>query len=434
MDWTRTPGEAGAVVLPRTTEEVSRVLKICSQRRVPVVPSGGRTGLAGGATANGELALSLEKMNRIGPVDNAGRTVRVQAGAVTAAVHEATTRHGLTWPIDLAAKGSCQVGGNLSTNAGGVRVIRYGMSRKWVIGIQAVTMKGDILELNGDLEKNNTGYDLVQLIVGSEGTLAVITEATLRLTRLPKDSGVFLFPLREMADLPKLFEQVTRGPFETLAFEFFSGACLRSVQSKLGRTSRIGDNAPFYALLEAELPTAAAKHACQTWLEDLLGSGVVSDGWAAGSTEEAKEIWGFREGITESLQLSSPIVKKYDVSVAVRKIVPFLTEVEARVAEEGWKIDLFLFGHFGDGSPHLNLLKPPNVSEKQFLSDWAKFEGALFAMLKEQGGSVSAEHGVGCLKKNWLLYSRQPAELELLRGIKNAFDPDGLLNPGKVIG
>src|SRR5215470_18303663 len=211
-DWTRvyTPN-AAAAVFPRSTEEVSRILALASEHRVPVVPSGGRTGLAGGAVAaKQELVLSLARMRRIDPVDELGQTVRVQAGAVTQAVHDHCGEHGLTWPVDFASKGSSQVGGNIATNAGGVRVIRYGLTRQWVLGLQVVLASGAVLELGGALEKNNTGCDLRQLFIGSEGTLGVITEATLKLVRRPERAEVFLFAAADLAGVLRLFRAVRR--------------------------------------------------------------------------------------------------------------------------------------------------------------------------------------------------------------------------------
>ncbi|MGZ5969262.1 MAG: FAD-binding oxidoreductase, partial [Polyangiales bacterium] len=227
-DWTRvfTPAPL-AIAFPRTTEEVSRLMKICSELEIAVVPSGGRTGLAGGAVAaKGEVVLSLARMRRIDPVELLGATVRVQAGAVTEAVHHHCEEHGLTWPVDFASKGSSTVGGNIATNAGGVKVIRYGLTRHWVLGLQVVLASGEILELNGALEKNNTGADLRQLFIGSEGTLGVITEATLKLTRVPTKLDVMLFAVPDLAGVLRLFREARTGPFTISAYEFFTDKCL----------------------------------------------------------------------------------------------------------------------------------------------------------------------------------------------------------------
>ncbi len=431
-DWTRVAADPGPVLLPSSVQEVSSLLKLCREMDQPVVPSGGRTGLAGGAVAaNGEVVLNLSRMNKTYPVDALGRSVRAQAGVTTESLHEHCKSAGFFWPIDLASKGTCQIGGNLSTNAGGVRVIGYGMTRKWVLGLQAVTIDGDILELNGDLEKNNTGYDLVQLLIGSEGTLAVITEATLRLTRLPSLVSVFLFAIPSLEAMMAVFESARQGPFDILAFEFFSERCLLAVKEKLGKTTRFSKEAPFYILIEISHREETARE-MDGWLGGLLENGTALDGMVAHSSEEKKEVWALREGITESLQVKSQ-VRKYDVAVPLRRLLSFLKEVEGLMGTNQLSIDLYLFGHLGDGSPHLNLLKPQGTSDEKFEKDCAKFETLLYPLLKSHGGSVSAEHGVGLLKKNWILFSRSAAELRLYRRIKEAFDPNNLLNPGKIL-
>ena len=400
-DWTKLPGKAGAVALPRTTDEVARLLMLCSQEKIRVVPSGGRTGLAGGAVAAaGELVLSLGRMNQLGTVGFNSRTLRVQAGVTTQAVHEHCAQAGLTWPIDLASKGSSQIGGNLATNAGGVRVIRYGMARKWIAGLQVVTMRGDILELNRDLEKNNTGYDLIQLLVGSEGTLAVTTEATLKLTRLPRDVQVLFFGLPSLESVQHLLENARRGPFDILSFEFFSSLCLKTVEQKLNRHSRLSTDSAFYVLMEIEQGRGdSALDSTSDWLGEVLEQGIVADGLMAGSSQEQREVWGLREGITESIALTGP-VRKYDACVPAEKMVPFLTEAIAIAENGGFPFELYLFGHFGDGSPHLNLVKSDGVKLADYESGCERMEEALFPLLKKFSGSISAEHGVGLLKKN----------------------------------
>jgi FAD/FMN-containing dehydrogenase len=433
-DWTKTAGTAMAVALPRSTAEVVSVVKACRDAKVPIVPSGGRTGLAGGAVGTpGCLVLSTTRLNRLGEVDIVGRSVYAEAGVVTQTLHEHVHAHDLEWPIDLAAKGSSTVGGNLSTNAGGVAVIRYGMTRKWVTGLQAVTIDGDVLELNGELEKNNTGYDLVQLLVGSEGTLAIITGATLKLTRRPRHLCTLLLAVRNFTAVPDLFVESRHLAYDIQAFEFFSNRCLTSVKEKLGRKCRLTVEAPFYVLIELEGEDAYRLQASvEEWVAPLMTQGLVLDGMIGSSSEERKEIWGLREGITESLALSGR-VRKYDVSVPVRHAVEFIDDVKRTIDDQKPVFDLYLFGHLADGSPHLNLLKHPHASMEQFEADGERFEKVLYAILKSHGGSVSAEHGVGLLKKNWLTYSRSATELRLYRSIKHAFDPHNLLNPGKVV-
>lgn len=434
MDWTKTPGKAGAVVLPSSTDQVAKILKLCTEHKVSVIPSGGRTGLAGGITATqGELSLNLSRMNKLEKVDVLGRTVRVQAGATTQALHEHCEAEGLTWPIDLASKGTSQIGGNLSTNAGGVRVIRYGMARRWVSSIQAVLMNGEVIELNQGLEKNNTGYDLLQLLVGAEGTLAVITEATLKLCALPIHSRVFLFSLESFEALRALYQKVRQGPFVLTSFEFFSHECLEKVVSKLHRKSRLQNPSHYYALIDVEMPQVAhSTELMDSWLHDLLEEQIVVDGLAADSSENQKEVWALRESITESLQMSG-LVRKYDLCVPVNKCDSFLKEAKGLFDKMSLPVELYIFGHFGDGSPHLNFLNSQDLSPEEFHKTINSYERELYPLLKAYSGSVSAEHGVGALKKNWVIYSRTPLELEIYRSIKKAFDPLGLLNPGKII-
>jgi FAD/FMN-containing dehydrogenase len=428
-DWTKTPGHPMAVALPRTTEEVSNVLKLCSRHQVSVVPSGGRTGLAAGAVPLcNELVVNLSKLDYIASPSLLSRTVRVGCGAITQNVHHACEKVGLTWPIDLASKGSCQVGGNLSTNAGGLRVIRYGMARKWVTSLTCVRMDGEILELNSELEKNNTGYDLLQLILGSEGTLAVLTEATLKLVPVPEDKNkaVYFFCVDTIEALPQIFEACRKGPFELLAFEFFSAACLKAVEETLHRRSKLTHKGAYYVI--AEVAGDATRDA---WLEALLSQSYLLDSLVAESSEDRRAVWGLREGITESLAARSAI-RKHDLSVPVEKVSTFLKEVETVLKTSGLAIELYLFGHFGDGSPHVNLVCPANEPVDGFNHACDRFEPILFDVLKKSKGSISSEHGVGLLKKKWLKYSRTETELEIFRAVKKAFDPKGLLNPGKL--
>jgi FAD/FMN-containing dehydrogenase len=394
-----------------------------------VVPSGGRTGLAAGAVATeGELVLNLSRLDFLGEVSQLCRTVRVGAGAVTQAVHQHAEKEGLIWPIDLASKGSCQIGGNLSTNAGGLRVVRYGMARKWVTGLQVVTASGQILELNAGLEKNNTGYDLLQLFVGSEGTLGVITQATLKLAPLPSEDGksVYFFAVRDLSGLPFLFEKCRQAPFEILAFEFFSDRCLKAVGEKLGRHSRLKNQGPYYVLTEV-----SGLEDRDAWLETVLSNPLIVDSLEAHSSEERKAVWSLREGITESLALSGAL-RKHDLSLPLPSVAPFLEEVESLLQQGRYALNLYFFGHFGDGSPHVNLLNPPGVPFQEFNEACDRFEPHLFSVLQKYQGSISSEHGVGLLKKKWLPHSRSPAELAIFRGIKSALDPRGLLNPGKI--
>jgi FAD/FMN-containing dehydrogenase len=363
------------------------------------------------------------------PVDVLGLTVRVQAGAVTEAVHQHCAPHGLTWPVDFASKGSSQVGGNIATNAGGVKVIRYGLTRQWVLGLQVVLADGSVLELNGALEKNNTGFDLRQLFIGSEGTLGVITEATLKLTRLPGRLDVFLFAVPDVAGVLRLFREARRGPFTIMAYEFFTDRCLARVQRHRKLRAPFDQPSGCYVLLEIEAGESAAVEA---WLGSLFEQGLVSDGTMAQTSTQAAELWALRESISESLSATG-LPHKNDVALPIAALEGFCAELDAvfEARYPGWEIALF--GHIGDGNLHINVMKPEALSKEDFLARTHEADHAIFSLVKAYGGSISAEHGIGLLKKNYLGYTRAPMEIELLRRLKRTLDPNNVLNPGKVI-
>jgi len=430
-DWTKfTPPDPLAIVFPKTTEEVSRLLKLCHDEGYPVVPSGGRTGLAGGAVAaKKEIVLSLAKMNGMDPVDPIARTVRVQAGAVTEAVHEHCEKVGLSWPIDFASKGSSCVGGNIATNAGGVNVIRYGLTRQWVLGLEVVLANGEILELNGALEKNNTGLDLRQLFIGSEGTLGVITEATLKLAPPPGESDVFLFAVDGIDAVLNLFKLCRASGFLLNAFEFFTDLCLKRVTKHLKLATPFASPSSHYVLVDLERPADAA--ALETWLETVLGSAGVVDGTMAQNSETARSLWMLREGISESLS-STGLPHKNDVSLPIAKLKPFCDQLDSFFAGHYPDFEVCVFGHIGDGNLHINVMKPDALALDEFKRKTKSVDHDLFKILKDCSGSISAEHGIGLLKKEFLSYSRTPEEIALFRAMKKVLDPKGILNPGKI--
>lgn len=429
-DWTRvhTPAPC-AVAFPRSTEEVARLVRLCGLHQLAIVPSGGRTGLAGGAVAaKGELVLSLRKMNRMEAVETLGSTVRVQAGAVTEAVHRHVAEAGLMWPVDFASKGSSTVGGNIATNAGGVKVIRYGLTRQWVLGLQVVTAAGDVLELNGALEKNNTGLDLRQLFIGSEGTLGVVTEATLKLTRLPSKLSVFLFAVPDVAAVLRLFREVRQASFALTAYEFFTDKCLARVQRHRKLRFPFDTASGFFVLMEVEDLDAAVG---EPFLASLFERGLVTDGTQAQDLAQAAELWSLREGISESLAATG-FPHKNDVSLPVARLESFCTELSRTFADTYPDFEVALFGHIGDGNLHINVMKPDGMEKSVFLAKTHAADTSLFELVRKHHGSISAEHGIGLLKKDALLYSRSPEELTLLRAVKRALDPANLLNPGKI--
>lgn len=430
-DWTRVYDPAPcAVALPRSTAEVAEVLRFCDDHRIPVVPSGGRTGLAAGAVAkDGELVLSLSRMRRMDPVDLSGLSVRVQAGAVTEAVHQHCAAHGLTWPVDFASKGSSQVGGNIATNAGGVRVIRHGLTRQWVLGLQVVTARGEVLELNGALEKNNTGTDLRQLFIGSEGTLGVITEATLKLTKLPARVDVALFAVRDIAAVLALFRAARGAPFTLGAYEFFTDRCLARVRRHRGLSSPFSEPHGCYALLEAE---GISSDDFVSWCGEQLAQGLADDGTLAQNAAQASALWALRESISESLS-GTGLPHKNDVALPIAALEPFCADLEATLAQSYPDWELCLFGHIGDGNLHVNVMKPDTLPREDFLARTHAADAAIFDVVRRYKGSVSAEHGVGLLKREWLGHTRSPEEIAMLRAIKRALDPNDTLNPGKVL-
>jgi FAD/FMN-containing dehydrogenase len=367
-------------------------------------------------------------MNAMGPVDVLGRTVRVEAGAVTQAVHEHCQASGLTWPVDFASKGSSQVGGNIATNAGGIRVIRYGLTRSWVAGLEVVLPSGQVLHLGDALEKDNTGIDLRQLFIGSEGILGVIVAATLRLTRPPGDTRVMLFAVPDLAGVVRLFRAAREAPMTLDAFEFFTDKCLARVTRHRKLVSPLSEAASHYVVLEAEWPDDAAAEA---WLTGLFEEGLVTDGTMAQHATQAASLWSLRESISESLS-GTGLPHKNDIALPIAALEDFCRDLETTIGERYPTYEVCLFGHIGDGNLHVNIMKPDDLDKAAFLAKTSEVDRSMFELVKRYRGSISAEHGIGLLKKPYLGYTRSTEEIALMRGIKKAFDPKGILNPGKV--
>ncbi len=434
-DWTKvfTP-DPTAICFPRSTEEVSKLLRLCHAHHMAVVPSGGRTGLAGGAVAaQGEVVVSLSKMRKIGTLDPLALTLEVEAGVVTETVHDHCKPFGLTWPIDFASKGSSTVGGNIATNAGGVKVIRYGLTRNWVLGLTVVLMNGEILRLNGSLEKNNTGVDLRQLFIGTEGILGIVTEATLKLAPIQRESDVFLFALQNLSRVFDLFEEVRKSPFVVNAYECLSGACLKVVLQNRGLSSPFQGEHEYSVLLEVERPDRAeAQEVLDQWLSALFEKGLVEDAVLAQNPKEAQNIWSMREGISESLS-NLGLLHKHDISLPIHRLKEFIETWSKEITENYPGLSPYIFGHIGDGNLHINLLKPEEMEVSEFKILCAKADANMFGWIQKFEGSVSAEHGIGLLKKHLLKYSRTDSEIALMKQMKAIFDPAGLLNPGKIL-
>ena len=431
------PVRPSMIVFPRSVAEVQGLVRACAAHGVPIVPSGGRTGLAGAATAtDGEVVLSLEKMQRVLAIDRAARTLRCEPGVTLQAVHDAAAAEGLLYPIDYASKGSAQIGGSVATNAGGVKVLRYGLTRDWVLGLKVVVASGACLELGGALIKNNTGYDLRQLFIGAEGTLGVIVEVTLRLCRPPADTIVALCAAPDDAAVLALFTRLRASSLTLSAFECLDDGCLHHVLAHRGGAAPFAAPSPRYALIELEVPVPGepARTHSHDELTALLGAaaeaGEVDDALLAATPAQARGLWALREDISESLHRHTP--HKADIALPVARVGEFLAAWRPAVAAHLPGVEALCFGHVGDGNLHLNLLRPDAQPLPEFLARVHGFDDATYALVRACGGSISAEHGVGLLKRDHLHYSRSPEELAIFRGIKSALDPAGLFNPGKI--
>ncbi|MCD9087242.1 FAD-binding oxidoreductase [Stenotrophomonas sp. SY1] len=429
-DWTRrwTPNPL-AIALPATVEEVQAVVRWANANDVAVVPSGGRTGLSGGAVAaNGELVLSLERMNKVLGFDAVDRTLTVQAGMPLEALHNAAKDQGLIYPVDFAARGSCSIGGNIATNAGGIRVIRYGNTREWIAGLKVVAGNGELLELNKGLIKNSSGYDFRQLMIGSEGTLGIVVEATVKLTDPPPTTNVMLLALPSFEVLMQVFSAF-RERLQLEAFEFFTDLAVKHVTAH-GAQYPFEEIHPYYVVTEYASADEAGEAAAMAAFEHCMEQGWVLDGVISTSDAQAQQLWRLREGITEAVARYKPY--KNDVSVRISAMPAFLAESQALINGAYPHFEVVWFGHIGDGNLHINVLKPDDTSDAEFLSQCEHVTKLLAQVLHRFNGSISAEHGIGLVKKAYLDSTRDAAEIALMRGVKRAFDPKGLMNPGKL--
>jgi len=431
QDWTRfTPPAPTAIVFPRDTADVVAVVECARRCQFALVPSGGRTGLSGGAcAANGEVVVSMDKMNAISPVNLTDRTVTVGAGAITQNVQQAARDADLFYPVDFASSGSSQIGGNIATNAGGINVIRYGMTREWVAGLTVVTGKGEVLELNKGLMKNNTGLDFRHLFIGSEGILGFITEATLKLTAPPKDPTVLVLGLSDMSAIMAVLDRI-QSTTPLLAYEFFSELAVSKVVDHAGVARPFETRTPFYALVEFERENDMTDAQVFEAVEQCMEEGWVIDAVMSQSVAQARALWRLREDISETISRWTPY--KNDISSTVSKVPELLAAVDDVVHKNYPDWEVVWYGHIGDGNLHLNILKPENLQIEEFKARCSEVSTDIFDAIKRLGGSVSAEHGVGTLKAPYLGYSKSDSEIDAMRAIKAIFDPDGILNPGKV--
>lgn len=432
QDWTRfyTPDPL-VIVFPRHVDELVKLVQLANAEKIALVPSGGRTGLSGGALAlDGEIVVSFDRMNKILSFDAVNQTAVCQAGVITEQLQTFAEQQGLYYPVDFASSGSSQLGGNISTNAGGIKVIRYGLTRDWVAGLKVVTGKGDVLDLNQGLIKNATGYDLRHLFIGAEGSLGFVVEATMQMTRPPANLQVLLLSAVNLAALMQILACFS-ARLELTAFEFFSDKALGHVLQHSDLPAPFTETSPYYALLEFDVVDAGVEEIVLQAFETSLESGWVTDGVLSQSETQQNNLWQYRENISEAITPYTPY--KNDISVTVSNVPGFLAEVD-RVVSEGYpNFELIWFGHIGDGNLHLNILKPAELSIDQFREQCEVVNTWVFEIVEKYAGSISAEHGVGLLKKKYLSHTRSVEEIAYLKLIKQSFDPNGVMNPGKVI-
>ena len=427
--WSRL-GTPRMVVCPGSTEEVAAILRRAHAAGAAVVPWGGKTGLAGGANAEGAIALSLERMTRIEEIDTASATMTVQAGCILQVACEAAEAEGLLLPLDLGARGSATIGGNISTNAGGNRVIRYGMMRDMVLGLEAVLADGTILSTMNRLMKNNTGYDLKQLFIGSEGTLGIVTRAVLRLRTQPTSQLTAYVAATAFDDLPKLLRSLERGlggglsAFEVMWPEFYD---LVTTSPATGRPP-LARGHPFYVLVEAlGGDEAADTERFERVLGEALEGGLIVDAVIAKSAAERARMWALRDDVGQTNRKGPAF--NFDVGLSITDMPAYVETVRNAILGRWPQADLWVFGHLGDGNLHIIT----HVGDRSADARRA-VEEMVYRPLAAIHGSVSAEHGVGLHKLRYLSISRNPGEIALMRVLKTALDPTGVLSPGKVVG
>jgi len=429
-------GRSPLLLRPATTRAVSEILAVCHETATPIVPQGGNTGLVGGQIPfDGEILLSLSRMNRIRTLDTDGHALVVEAGVVLANAQKAASDANLLFPLSLAAEGSCTIGGNISTNAGGVNVLRYGMARELVLGLEIVLADGRVLDLLRTLRKDNTGYDLKQLFIGAEGTLGVVTAVALKLFPKPSAHATAFVavpsPSAAIALLSRL-QSATGGMVS--AFELIPRIALELVLMHIpGTRDPLTSTSPWYVLVEA---AGAAQFHLGAIVESAIGEaiakGEVSDAALAASEAQRAAFWAIRENISEAQKKEGSSIK-HDVSVPVASIPAFLDRATREVLMIVPGARPVSFGHLGDGNIHFNFSAPHSGVDAAFLAKWDVVQDRVHAIVKEFSGSISAEHGIGVMKRDALAHAKSALELELMRGLKRLLDPRDILNPGKLL-
>lgn len=439
-DWRKMwTGQAIAVALPDTVEEVAALVRWCGENRVRVVPQGGNTGMSGGATPSSEgdnLVIALTRLNRIRAIDPVNNTMTVEAGVCLASVQDAAREAGRYFPLSLAAEGSCTIGGNLATNAGGTAVLRYGNARDLCLGLEVVTPGGAVWNGLKGLRKDNSGYDLRDLFIASEGTLGIITAAVLKLYPQPAVRLAALACVESCDAAMALLDLVrARHADKLTAFELASRECLELV-FRHGHNARdpFSETHPWYVLLE--YTDFTSEEAAREAIEDALGQafeqGVVADAVIAESLTQSQALWALREGISEAQSAEGPTIK-HDIALPISAVAAFVPQAIAAVRENHPEIRPVVFGHLGDGSLHFNYSPPSGEAKHAFLARQAEVNRIVHDLVMAAGGTISAEHGLGVLRRDEADGYRQDSERDMMLAIKQALDPAGIMNPGKLL-
>ncbi|HEX9391046.1 MAG TPA: FAD-binding oxidoreductase [Usitatibacteraceae bacterium] len=427
-------GRALAVVRPANTAEVANVVKLCAQTQTPIVPQGGNTGMVGGGIPDRQgnaLVLSLNRMNRIRHIDIDNNTITAEAGVVLQVLQEAASAAGRLFPLSLAAEGSCTIGGNLSTNAGGTAVLRYGNTRDLTLGLEVVTPAGDVWQGLKGLRKDNTGYDLKHCFIGAEGTLGIITAAVLKLFPRPQSSVTAFVALPSPQAAVELLGALRDAAGDRLvAFELVSRVCLDLVLRHFpGTAEPFADRHAWHVLIELNdtMRNAPLQEMLETELGGALERDLIADAVIAASAAQARALWKLREDISEAQRLEGKNVK-HDISVPISRIPAFIEKCDAALMRAFPGISLVCFGHVGDGNLHYNCGLP-----NKGLSNADRINRIVYDHVDEAGGSISAEHGLGQLKRDEITHHKTKIELDMMRALKRALDPAGIMNPGKVL-
>ena len=432
-------GRAAMVLRPGSTLEVARIMEIASECGIGVVPQGGNTGLVGGqipSDAGNQVVISLARLNRVRAIDAAGGSMILEAGVTLAKAQEIAEEADRLFPLSLASQESCDIGGVLSTNAGGVNVLAYGNARNLALGLEVVLADGQIWDGLRTLKKDNTGYDLRDLFIGSEGTLGIITAAALKLLPRPREKATALVAIDDLDNALKLFRMAeARGHAGLTAFELMSRMSIDLVLRHIADTRLpLSKPSPWYALLEVSSPEVegAASRTLEAILAEASEQGLISDGVLAASLAQASSLWHLRESASEAQKPEGGSIK-HDISVPIARIPDFVRRAEPLVEAICPGARPVVFGHFGDGNLHYNVSQPPGMDKARYLSLWARMSEAVHDLVSRMGGSISAEHGIGQMKRGELVRFKSDVEIELMRRIKATLDPKGILNPGKVL-